>query len=96
MILLLMGLTIFFCHSIIRLFMIAHRIDAIHSGRRPGRLRHTGYVVPPQPIPISLARDEEMSQDEETIQLPIAHPPPAYGNWRSSIVRLTLSNRTPF
>lgn len=88
MILVLMTLTAYFCHSIICLIMISRRIDALHNERRNhNRLRFTGYVIPREPIPVTLARDEEMAEGQAMTEPPVTVPPPAYGNWRSSIVR---------
>lgn len=95
MILVLMTLTVYFCHSIICLIMVSRRIDALHNGRRGhNRLRFTGYVVPREPIPITLARDEEMAVGQEMAERHVAVPPPAYGNWRSSIVRFPQDYRS--
>lgn len=49
-----------------------------------------GYAQPETPIPIILARDEELglhdnASDNDSIR-PVQHPPPAYGQWRSSVV----------
>ena len=50
---------------------------------------------PETPIPVIVARDEELglsdtSSDRDSVR-PIAHPPPAYGLWRSSVVSLERS-----
>lgn len=56
------------------------------------------YAQPETPIPVILARDEELglhddasadnddaSADSDSVR-PVQHPPPAYGLWRSSVV----------
>lgn len=54
-----------------------------------------GYAQPRQPIPVVLARDEQLglhddndgveeAEEAEAVALP--PPPPAYGLWRSSVV----------
>lgn len=57
-----------------------------------------GFAQPRQPIPVVLARDEELgSHDDNTIindeeeddtDRALPPPPPAYGLWRSSVVSL--------
>ncbi|PGH02333.1 hypothetical protein AJ79_07673 [Helicocarpus griseus UAMH5409] len=93
LILILMILVIYFCHSFIRFFMIAWRPAPRYSPpaipRRGGGLE---YAQPSQPIPVILARDEEEATDMETGNRTtsnnagvLAPPPPAYGLWRSSV-----------
>ena len=58
-----------------------------------------GFAQPGQPIPVVLARDEQLGlhgdngrdgeEEEEVVALP--PPPPAYGLWRSSVVCLPQS-----
>ncbi|KAL9625432.1 MAG: hypothetical protein Q9160_000495 [Pyrenula sp. 1 TL-2023] len=46
-----------------------------------------GYMDPAQPIPVVLARDEEVAMEEDQT-LPkdaLRPPPPAYGLWRGSV-----------
>ncbi|KAF2430141.1 hypothetical protein EJ08DRAFT_589592 [Tothia fuscella] len=85
------GTTIFFAHSVIRLCIMA---------LRPPRERRRGLIpsvagpegfAPDVPIQVQLARDEEIAAqledgrfDEEKIES-IAQPPPAYGLWRCSV-----------
>lgn len=70
----------------------------IHSGRcrQIGRVSRAAdghdeeHVQPQTPIPIILARDEEMGlhdtgSDNDSVTV-VQHPPPAYGLWRSSVV----------
>ena len=63
-----------------------------------------GYANPQSPIPVILQRDEELGlhhnhvdhdddddlygNDDEQEEIHIPRPPPAYGLWRSSVVRL--------
>lgn len=96
MILVLMLLTIYLCHSLIRLFMVASRRFGGASAQRRivRRVGSSGYANPQQPIPVRLARDEEIAADEDRTDGvadpgPVAKPPPAYGRWRSSVVRLS-------
>ena len=55
------------------------------------------FAQPRQPIPIVLARDEELGLhdidrvEEEGIDEALPPPPPAYGLWRSSVVCLPYS-----
>lgn len=60
------------------------------------------YAQPETPIPIILARDEELglhdddaSADSDSIR-PVQHPPPAYGLWRSSVVSAPLLSPLSF
>lgn len=87
LILLIMIFTILFCHSLARTCMHVTR-TARGAGRVPTRVGPTGYAQPEQPIPVVLARDEEIaSEPETTIQAEkVVAPPPAYGLWRSSVV----------
>lgn len=55
-----------------------------------------GFAQPRQPIPVVLARDEELGlhisndrvEEEDEIDRPLPPPPPAYGLWRNSVVCL--------
>ncbi|MCJ1405476.1 hypothetical protein MMC11_008704 [Xylographa trunciseda] len=86
LILFLLIFTVLFCHSLIRLGMLAlQKKDA----RRTTRLStNGGYAHPQEPIQVVLARDEEMGLEDdggdEEKELP--PPPPAYGLWRGSVV----------
>ncbi|KAK2801821.1 hypothetical protein FQN50_007566 [Emmonsiellopsis sp. PD_5] len=54
-------LTIYFCHSFIRLFMLAWRPAPEYSPPSvTGRIGTFGYAHPDRPIPVILARDEEV------------------------------------
>lgn len=59
------------------------------------------FAQPRQPIPVVLARDEELGlhndnnggvEDEDTDEA-LPPPPPAYGLWRSSVVCLPWYSR---
>lgn len=63
-----------------------HRIRST----RPANEHEEEFAQPETPIPVILARDEEMglhdgASDNEVTEV-IQHPPPAYGLWRSSVV----------
>ena len=90
--------TVFFCHSFVRLSML------IIKKRRKGRTgavsessNQENFARPTQPIRVILARDEEEGtstvdgneiEEDEPKNLP--PPPPAYGLWRGSMVRLAV------
>lgn len=92
LILFIMLLTILFCHSFVRLFMIALKPPHGHIPRRriPSRMDGSGYAQPDEPIPVFLARDEEITggsdMDNAAKRGIIATPPPAYGVWKSTVV----------
>jgi hypothetical protein len=75
----------FFFHSLIRLCLLIVRgnREAALRANRPPRYRAPRYAVPPVPIPVVLARDEEAvgMESEATKVLP-----PAYGRWRETVV----------
>ncbi|KAL9010369.1 MAG: hypothetical protein Q9173_004693 [Seirophora scorigena] len=89
-------LTMILCHFIIRLCMLCFRFRARVLRRERERSctmdegAEEGYAQPETPIPIILARDEELglhedaSADSDSVR-PVQHPPPAYGLWRSSV-----------
>ncbi|KAK0386656.1 hypothetical protein NLU13_6491 [Sarocladium strictum] len=77
--------TVFFCHALLRLFLLVLRGDR-PSRRRLERNEHYlspgGYAVPEEPIPVVLVQDEEARGTEsEASKL----TPPAYGLWRGSV-----------
>jgi hypothetical protein len=76
--------TIFFCHSLIRLCVLAlHPPD--ETPRIPSMTGPEGFR-PVRPIPVTLARDEEMLLESEGKEIEgLKQPPPAYGLWRSSV-----------
>ncbi|KAF1851529.1 uncharacterized protein K460DRAFT_373519 [Cucurbitaria berberidis CBS 394.84] len=94
-ILVLLTITIFFCHSLIRLCMLM--LNPPREGHRPHLPAMTGPdgFQPIVPIRVHLARDVEAgASDEEAendmdIEDPekdkIPPPPPAYGLWRCSV-----------
>jgi hypothetical protein len=78
--------TVFFCHALLRLFLLIFRGDR-PSRRRLERTTHYlvpgGYAVPEEPIPVVLAQDEEARGTDPE---PGKVTPPAYGLWRGSVV----------
>lgn len=84
---------VFFIHSLFRLVVMA-----IRRSREPHRHRpHIPSVAGPEgfkpevPIPVQLARDEELTAygdegrlEEEKVEA-LKQPPPAYGLWRGSV-----------
>ncbi|KAF6226395.1 hypothetical protein HO133_009261 [Letharia lupina] len=90
-------LTIFFCHYLIRLCMLAFepRMRFARARKCQSPLNgdeEAGFAQPRQPIPVVLARDEELGLhddnrrvEEEDIDEALPPPPPAYGLWRSSV-----------
>lgn len=84
-VLVILALGAFFLFSAVRLWLVLFRPDP--EDRRealppemvgPGR-----YMVPPKPIPVVLARDEEAAGTEGHA---VEAMPPAYGLWRESVV----------
>lgn len=91
LILVILFITIFFCHSLIRICMMVVRgnrgSEDSESSRETRQLPHMygpgGYAIPREPIRIVMARDEEAAGIEsETAKI----QPPAYGLWRESVV----------
>ncbi|KHN95234.1 uncharacterized protein MAM_06945 [Metarhizium album ARSEF 1941] len=81
-ILIILSATMFFCYSVVRLCVMVSRGDRARRRRLPEMMGLGGYVVPPKPIPVVLARDEEAAGIEsETVN----RRPPAYGLWRESV-----------
>lgn len=78
--------TVWFCYSLMQLCMLVVRGD-----RDRVRQDHAtyigsgGYVVPPQPIRVVMARDEEEA-GVESENVAAKYTPPAYGVWRESVV----------
>lgn len=93
LILIIMILTVMFCHSTIRLCMLVmrpNRIAELRPDRVPSRAGPLGYAQPEQPIPVVLARDEEIAVgDSPEENKKVVPPPPAYGLWRSSVVSIS-------
>lgn len=82
--------TIFFCHSLIRLCMLALHPPSDHP-RIPSMTGPEGFT-PVRPIRVHLARDEEIAigsgdgtGDPEKEVSAVSMPPPAYGLWRCSV-----------
>ena len=87
-----LGFTVVFAHSIVRLCVVGLRTD--HRNRVSENPEFTpvgGYALPSRPIPIVLARDEEIGISgtdvlgHEGIGKEILSPP-TYGLWRGSVV----------
>ncbi|TPX08082.1 uncharacterized protein E0L32_010282 [Thyridium curvatum] len=86
LILIILCVTIFFCHGLIRLCMLIVRgprnAEEEERRRLPQMYGPGGYAIPRQPIRVVLARDEEAAGlDSETTKM----RPPAYGLWRESV-----------
>lgn len=80
MIILLAG--VFFCYSLVRLWMLIARGDPPEV---PRAIDPRGYAIPRKPIRVVLAQDEEAAGVEsEAMRM----KPPAYGLWRESVVGL--------
>jgi hypothetical protein len=102
LILLTLIVTIIFCHYLIRLCMLAMPSKKGHARvvGVPSRAGGDGYAQPGTPIPIILARDEELGlvgdeiEEEHEANMPTP-PPPAYGFWRCSVVRPPFSHPPP-
>jgi hypothetical protein len=90
-IMIILATTIFFCHSLIRLFMLA--LHPPEEGPRIPSMTGPEGFHPVRPIRVHLARDEELGIEDDVEddisdsekEKKLAHPPPAYGLWRSSV-----------
>ncbi|KAK2001569.1 hypothetical protein LX36DRAFT_667856 [Colletotrichum falcatum] len=84
LILVILFVTVFFCHGLIRLCMIIFRLRPSDDPRlpMPQVLAPGGYAVPREPIRVVLARDEE---EQGEISEALLTKPPAYGLWRESV-----------
>lgn len=98
LILIILFITIFFCHSLIKLCMLVIKsrngtLQSSNSSSREGGVVRpemiqqiapgSGYAIPREPIRVVLARDEEaVGIESEATKL----GPPAYGLWRESVV----------
>ncbi|OJD21805.1 hypothetical protein ACJ73_06850 [Blastomyces percursus] len=87
-------LVIYFCHSFIRFFMLAWRSPpADPPSAAPKAVSTCEYAPPDQPIPVILARDEEIMTEVDANNRTgrngnlsgLPPPPPAYGLWRNSV-----------
>ncbi|KAF1914405.1 hypothetical protein BDU57DRAFT_453735 [Ampelomyces quisqualis] len=93
-IMVLLAITIFFCHSLIRLCMLILNPPREHNRPHIADMTNPDGFRPIVPIRVHLARDEEAGEASETDvdrdldlekdPLP-PPPPPAYGLWRSSV-----------
>lgn len=95
-ILALLGTVAFFTHSAIRLWIMSRKGNRpSHESSRHNRIPSTAGpegFKPNRPIPVQLARDDEIAAldeegllHEEKLEA-IRMPPPAYGLWRESVV----------
>ncbi|KAK3682915.1 hypothetical protein B0T22DRAFT_297104 [Podospora appendiculata] len=85
-ILIILFVTIFFCHALIRLCMLVLKGGRgqadVDRSQLPQMFGPGGYAIPRQPIRVVMARDEEAAGIEsETTKI----NPPAYGLWRESV-----------
>ncbi|GFP54476.1 hypothetical protein ACSS6W_002278 [Trichoderma asperelloides] len=70
---------VFFCYSLVRLWMLIARGDPPEV---PRAIDPRGYAVPRKPIRVVMAQDEEAAGVEsEAVRM----KPPAYGLWRESV-----------
>ncbi|KAI8718005.1 hypothetical protein NCS52_00878100 [Fusarium sp. LHS14.1] len=77
--------TIFFFHGLVRLCILvikSNREAAMRANRPPRYRGPPRYAVPPVPIPVVLARDEEAVGVESEVT---KCQPPAYGRWRETV-----------
>ncbi|KAM5353648.1 hypothetical protein ACJ41O_000298 [Fusarium nematophilum] len=85
LILVILFATVFFFHGLARLCVLvikSNREAAIRANRPPRYRGPARYAVPPVPIPVVLARDEEAAGlESEATKL----QPPAYGRWRETV-----------
>ncbi|KZM21080.1 uncharacterized protein EKO05_0003567 [Ascochyta rabiei] len=92
-ILLLLSITIFFCHSLIRLCMLLLNPPYEVERQAVPNLTAPEGFQPIVPIPVRLGRDDELDSDNDMADLEagdpekevLPPPPPAYGLWRSSV-----------
>ncbi|KAK4240058.1 hypothetical protein C8A03DRAFT_31805 [Achaetomium macrosporum] len=86
LVVIILAVTVFFCHSLIRLCMLVvkarKREQATQQGRLPEMIGPGGYAIPREPIPVVLARDEEVAGIESEAT---KTGPPPYGMWRESV-----------
>jgi hypothetical protein len=88
-ILVLLAITIFFCHSLVRMCMlIVNPPKEQHRPRIPDMTGPEGFQ-PIVPIRVHLERDADVERDVVDLEKDDAPlpppPPPAYGLWRSSV-----------
>ncbi|MCJ1476356.1 hypothetical protein MMC13_005022 [Lambiella insularis] len=88
LILFLLFFAVFFCHSLIRLCMLALKKKERGSTRiTTDEMSSVGFAHPAEPIRVVLARDEELGIGDELADgvKDLPSPPPAYGLWRGSV-----------
>lgn len=97
LVLIILFVAIFFCHGLVRLCMLVakrrKREQAAHQSPFPDMQGLGGYAIPPEPIPVVLARDEEAAGIESEAT---KAGPPAYGMWRGSVVCATSTSLVVF
>ncbi|KAF3035861.1 hypothetical protein E8E11_005053 [Didymella keratinophila] len=90
-ILILLSITIFFCHSLIRLCMLMLNPPREVERQAVPNLTAPEGFQPIVPIPVRLARDDDIDSSDNDMELDnpekekLPPPPPAYGLWRSSV-----------
>ncbi|OBU00782.1 hypothetical protein VE01_01159 [Pseudogymnoascus verrucosus] len=97
LILIILGLTIFFIHSFVLLVLLLLKprpTDGFIPDMESMHFSPLGYATPAVPIRVTLGRDEEALIDSRTTPSDanasanakaVAPPPPAYGLWRESV-----------
>jgi hypothetical protein len=79
---------VLFAHSLIRLIVLLLRLRRNGGLADPDDTDPDSYAQVNEPIPVVLARDEELglsgNQEPESSK-DVAPPPPAYGRWRGSV-----------
>ena len=99
LIMLILIVTIIFCHYLIRLCMLTVRSKRRDpSGELVDQSRAGAIARPREPIRVILARDEELGLHERNVveedkEIAVPPPPPAYGLWRCSVVSITAVSR---
>ena len=94
LIMLILIITIIFCHYLIRLCMLSVRSKRHNpSGELVDQSRAGAVARPREPIRVILARDEELGLHEGNVveedkEIAVPPPPPAYGLWRCSVVSI--------
>ena len=92
-ILVILLVTVFFCHSLIRLCMhLLRSSSAVRNRNRIPSLSSPDGFNPGEPIRVHVVTDEEIAgAEDEDLRWArdskgLVAPPPAYGLWRSSVV----------
>ena len=94
LILFILVIVMLLCHSLIRLCMLARKVS---RERKPDLRNGDGvedFARIEEPIQVILARDEEIgiSGHKEDNKKEVTAPPPIYGLWRGSVVRMPISS----